>query len=158
MSAFKQYVMRAYRATDGSFYTWLASEYDTDMSEGSPPHAVVDYSDFQVVGRVGPDYFGVTLSESGGNVDWDLDDAVVATVTLTGDWQLNNPSNKEANRTYLLFVIQDGAGGHTLTFDTDFKWPGGTAPTITSGAGAVDVITFLSDGTNMFGVYSQDFQ
>lgn len=158
MGAFKQYVMRAYRAADGSYYTWVAREYDTDMSEGNPPNPVVDYSDFQVVGRVGVDYEGITLSESGGNVAWDLDDAVVATLTLTGDWQLDNPTNMEANRTYLLFVLQDGVGGHTLTFDTDYKWPGGTAPTISAGASAVDVITFLSDGTNMFGVFSQDFQ
>lgn len=157
MGAFKQYLMRAYRAIDGSYYTWVAGEYDSDLSEGNPPHTAGEYSDFQVVGRVPVDYAGLTLSESGGNVAWDLHDGVVATLTLEGAWTLSNPTNMEANRTYLLFVVQDGTGGHTLAFDTDYVWPGGTAPTISPGAGAVDVISFLSDGTAMYGVYSQNF-
>jgi hypothetical protein len=38
----------------------------------------------------------------------------------------------------------------TATF-TGVKWTGGTAPTITATASAVDLISFIADGTNWYG-------
>jgi hypothetical protein len=44
-------------------------------------------------------------------------------------------------------VFTQGAS-HTVAFPAAWKWPGGTAPTITVGAGAIDIVTVLYDGTN----------
>jgi hypothetical protein len=36
-------------------------------------------------------------------------------------------------------------------------WPGGTAPTLSTGNNDIDIVTFYYDGTNYFGVFSLDF-
>lgn len=53
--------------------------------------------------------------------------------------------------TYILHVIQDGAGSRTLTWNSVFKWPAGVAPTLTTTASRRDMFSFVSDGTNMYG-------
>jgi hypothetical protein len=37
------------------------------------------------------------------------------------------------------------------------KFAGGTAPTITATAGKMDILTFVSDGTNWYGSISQNY-
>jgi hypothetical protein len=50
---------------------------------------------------------------------------------------------------YALAVIQN-AGSNTLTWNSVFKWQGGTAPTLSTGASAKDYFVFRSDGTNLY--------
>lgn len=50
---------------------------------------------------------------------------------------------------YALAVIQNG-GSNTLTWNSVFKWTGGTAPTLSTAAGAKDYFVFRSDGTNLY--------
>jgi hypothetical protein len=50
---------------------------------------------------------------------------------------------------YGLAVIQN-SGSNTLTWNAVFKWPSGTAPTLSTGAGAKDYFVFRSDGTNLY--------
>jgi len=61
-----------------------------------------------------------------------------------------------AGQSFILIVSQDATGGRTATF-TSVKWPGGTAPTITATASAVDILSFVSNGTNWYGNYAQAF-
>jgi hypothetical protein len=70
---------------------------------------------------------------------------------------LDNPTNKVDGAVYILVVKQNGTGGYTLSYGSDYKFPGGTAPTITSGANKVSVLTFVSDGTNLYGVSSLNY-
>jgi len=56
---------------------------------------------------------------------------------------------------YTLKIAQDGTGGHTVTWNAIYKFAGGTAPTVSVGAGAVDVFRFLYDGTNYLCVSQQ---
>ena len=58
---------------------------------------------------------------------------------------------------FTLKLKQDATGGRTATFPATVKWAGGTAPTLSTGANAVDIISFLWDGTNYYGVASLDF-
>jgi hypothetical protein len=46
-------------------------------------------------------------------------------------------------------VTQDGSGNQTLAYGNKFKFPGGTAPTLTTTAAAVDVISCVYNGTNL---------
>ena len=81
----------------------------------------------------------------------------VFTVTLAGDRTLANPSNKAIGAVYVWEITQNGAGGHTLAFDTDFTWPAATPPIISAGIGAVDIITGYYDGTKLRCTFIQAF-
>jgi hypothetical protein len=48
-------------------------------------------------------------------------------------------------------------GSFTVTFHTDIEWAGGTAPTISTGAGKKDVITFIKIGDVIYGSALQNF-
>lgn len=65
------------------------------------------------------------------------------TVTLGGNRTLANPTNIVAGQTGSIFVVQDATGGRTLSFGSYFKFPAGTAPTLSSAANAVDRIDYI---------------
>lgn len=102
--------------------------------------------------------FNATTLADGANIAWDVDNNQVASVTLAGNRTLDNPTNFREGSTYILIVKQDATGGRTLAFGSAYKWSGGTAPELSSGANAIDILTFVCDGTNMLGVLSPDFQ
>lgn len=102
-------------------------------------------------------YVGEGTLTDAASISWDLDDDQTAAVTLGGNRTLANPSNMKAGATYILRVVQDGTGTRTLAYGNAFLWPGGTAPTLTTDADAVDILTFYSDGTYMYGVSNLDF-
>jgi hypothetical protein len=62
-------------------------------------------------------------------------------VTLGGNRTLANPSNLVDGGTYVWVITQDGTGSRTLSYGNVFAWPAKTAPTLTTTAGAVDIIT-----------------
>jgi hypothetical protein len=50
---------------------------------------------------------------------------------------------------YTLYLKQDGTGSRLISAYTGFKFPGGTLPTLSTGANAIDIFTFYYDGTSM---------
>lgn len=80
----------------------------------------------------------------------------VFTVTLGGNRTLANPVNLVAGGTYMWLVTQDGTGSRTLAYGTLFAWPSGTAPTLTTAPGSVDMITSIYDGTKLRSVFTGD--
>ncbi len=95
-----------------------------------------------------------TLAD-GATINWNTALGAVATVTLGGNRTMAAPTNLKVG-TYILHVIQDGAGGRTLTWNSVFKWPAGVAPTLTSTANRRDLFSFVCDGTNLYGSYLPD--
>jgi len=85
----------------------------------------------------------------GANIDWNLQTQQVATVTLGGNRTFNAPSNHVAGLVCVLTIVQDGSGSRTATFNSVFKFTGGSAPTLTTTASARDILVFISDGTNL---------
>jgi len=85
----------------------------------------------------------------GANIDWNLQTQQVATVTLGGNRTFNAPSNHVAGLVCVLTIVQDGSGSRTATFNSTFKFTGGSAPTLTTTASARDILVFISDGTNL---------
>jgi|TARA_X000001316_G_scaffold13_1_gene29 hypothetical protein len=72
-------------------------------------------------------------------------------VQLTDNRTLENPTNCVPGQTGSIFVIQDGTGSRTLSFGANYKFPGGTAPTLSTGASAcdrIDYITFTSSNVH----------
>ena len=108
----------------------------------------------QVKGQAWSDV--VTLTQAT-TIAWDCNTGNSAVTTMTGNRTLGAPTNQKAGATYTLRVIQDGTGTRTLAYNAVFKWPGGTAPVLSTGAGDIDILTFVSDGTNMYGVAQLDF-
>jgi len=57
-----------------------------------------------------------------------------------------------AGLSFTLVLRQDGSGSRVVTWPGTVKWAGGSAPTLTTTASAVDTLSFLCvDGTNWFG-------
>jgi hypothetical protein len=78
-----------------------------------------------------------------------LADGSFQVLTLTGNATITMPT-ATAGRSFILLLKQDGTGSRTVTWST-VKWPGGTAPTVTSTASKQDIYSFFADGTNWYG-------
>ena len=63
-------------------------------------------------------------------------------VTLGGNRTLANPTNLQPGQSGVIWVSQDATGSRTLTFGSYWKFPGNTAPTLTTTASAVDAIVY----------------
>lgn len=111
----------------------------------------------QVNGWSGQQYFDSTTLTFMSNISWDLDLNQVTEITLTGNATLNNPSNIRDGATYILHVVQDSSGAHTLAFDTNYKFVGDVVPVVTSNANHRDIFTFTAMGGKLYGTYVQGY-
>lgn len=68
-------------------------------------------------------------------------------VTLGGNRTLANPTNLTAGQSGVIVITQDGTGSRTLAYGSYFKFPGGTAPTLTTTASAVDVLAYYVESS-----------
>jgi hypothetical protein len=83
-------------------------------------------------------------------IAWDASLGQVASVTLGGNRVFGAPTNLQDGAFYSLTVKQNGTGGFAPTWNSVFKFKGGTAPTTTAAANARDEYVFKSDGTNLY--------
>ena len=63
-------------------------------------------------------------------------------VTLGGARTLANPTSLTAGASGAIFISQDGTGSRTLAFDSYWSFSGGTAPTLSTAASAIDVLVY----------------
>lgn len=68
-------------------------------------------------------------------------------VTLGGNRTLANPTNLTAGQSGAIVITQDGTGSRTLAYGSYFKFPTGTAPTLTTTASAVDVLAYYVESS-----------
>jgi hypothetical protein len=64
-------------------------------------------------------------------------------VTLGGNRTLANPTNLTAGQSGSIFISQDGTGSRTLAYGSQYDFAGGTAPTLSTAASAVDRIDYV---------------
>ena len=64
------------------------------------------------------------------------------TITLDGNYTLGNPTGVTTGQSGSIYLVQDGTGSRTLGFGTHWHFAGGTAPTLSTGANAVDVLVY----------------
>lgn len=93
---------------------------------------------------------GVITSNTSTAYTISLAAGTVQVLTLTGNCTFTFPT-ATAGKSFTLLLKQDGTGSRTATWPASVKWPGGTAPTITSTASKLDKYVFISDGTNWYG-------
>jgi hypothetical protein len=70
------------------------------------------------------------------------------TVTLGGNRTLANPTNLVAGQSGVIIINQDGTGGRTLAYGSNYDFGGGTAPTLTTTANAQDMIAYFVVSTS----------
>ena len=87
----------------------------------------------------------VTLAD-GANIVPDFTTGNNFEVTLAGNRTLNNPTGVTTGQSGVIFVKQDATGSRTLGVQTHWQFAGGTAPTFTTTANAVDVIGYVVYG------------
>ena len=108
----------------GSTVTGLGETTSTDQLEGRYAVEVATLTD-------------------GANISVDLGANQNFTVTLAGNRTLDNPTNIVVGQTGSIFIVQDGTGSRTLSFGAYYDFAGGTAPTLTTAASAVDRIDYV---------------
>jgi hypothetical protein len=88
-------------------------------------------------------------ANSGTAITLDLANGTMQDITLTGTATITMPT-AVAGKSFIL-LLRSGAGSYGVTWTT-VKWPGGTAPTVTTTASRLDIYSFFSDGTNWYGI------
>ena len=83
------------------------------------------------------------VSVGAANVTLDFANAQMFSITLGTNSNLNRPSNLTVGQSGTIFVVQDGTGSRTLSYSSVFDFVGGTAPTLTTTASAVDRIDYV---------------
>jgi hypothetical protein len=89
----------------------------------------------------------ITALTDGATITPDFAAANNFSVTLGGNRTLANPTNLTAGQSGTIVITQDGTGSRTLAFSGYFKFAGGTAPTLTTTAAAVDVIGYFVESS-----------
>jgi hypothetical protein len=64
-------------------------------------------------------------------------------ITLAGNRTLENPTNCVAGQVGSIFIVQDGTGSRTLAFGSNWDFPDGTAPVISTSINAVDRLDYI---------------
>lgn len=62
--------------------------------------------------------------------------------TMTGNATLANPINQTAGQSGVIVITQDATGSRTLAYGSNWKFPSGAAPSLTTTANAVDVLAY----------------
>ena len=87
-------------------------------------------------------YSEATLTDQA-TVTWDASTQDVCKLTLGGNRTLAAPTNSTTGQFISILVIQDGTGSRTVSYGTSWDFIGGTAPTLTTTASAVDRLSLI---------------
>jgi hypothetical protein len=100
----------------------------------------------------------ITLTSAGAVGTLVITAGTVLTATLSAGVPCTfaMPTSPVAGQSFILRLTQAATSMTTATF-TGVKWPGGTVPTITATASAVDIISFVYIGTSWYGNAAQAF-
>ena len=140
----------------------------TESSTGSGTNALMDLrvataSKFMVAndGEVNTVSSYGTMQTATGSVnsttiDWGLGNFFYFTLGAGNEtFVFTAPANKGR---ITLVLKQDGSGSRTATWPGTVLWPGDVAPTLTTTAAYVDIVSFFYDGSNYFGLFNGDFR
>lgn len=126
---------------------------DYTVSSISPANNVVVITNGAGSIALGLNMTPQTLTD-GATITWNAANGFNATVTLGGTGRTLSRSNWVAGGTYTLKIVQDGTGSRTITtWPAGIRWPSGTAPTLSTTAGAINIVSFYYDGVIVAGAY-----
>ena len=84
----------------------------------------------------------ITVLTDGATITADFADSNNFSVTLGGLRTLANPSNQTAGQSGCIWITQDGTGGRTLSYASQWDFAGGTPPVLSTAAAAVDCLVY----------------
>lgn len=73
----------------------------------------------------------------------DLSTGINFAVTLGGNRTLGNPTNTKVGQSGYIRIAQDGTGSRTLAYGGNWKFPGASAPVLTTTASKVDYLYYM---------------
>ena len=85
----------------------------------------------------------ITAATSSTGITLDFGASCHHSVTLAHNTTFADPSNEVVGQSGSIIITQDGTGSRTASWNSAFKWAGGTAPTLSTAANAVDRIDYL---------------
>ena len=94
----------------------------------------------------------ITALSDGATITIDMATACHHSVTLGGNRTFAAPSNQVVGQSGSIFITQDGTGSRTASFNSAFKFVGGTAPTLTTTASKGDLFVFRYNGSKFLEV------
>ena len=142
--------------TIGNFTTTLTGDVTISTGSATVGTRVAVLNTAQQYTRA-HNFAATALTITSGTIPWDLSQNQVATLTVSTNATMNTPTNPQAGSTYVMIVTQGTGGSNTLSFSTAYKFVGGSAPVLSTGSAQVDVLSFVSNGTVLYGVASQNF-
>lgn len=80
------------------------------------------------------------------------------TWTLGGNRTLSTPTNPPTSKTIRIQITQDATGSRTVTWPGIIKWATPGAPSLSTTAAAIDLVTLVYNGTNWLGSYQSNFK
>lgn len=123
---------------------------------------VEDFRDYQrgregITGIISPELKNYTMTigqdvSVSGTATVDFEDGNVHILTLTGNTTviIDNPPSTNIYGELKVIIIQDGTGGHSITWPTNILWPSVTIPTLTTTADRRDVFEFFTTDGGLF--------
>ena len=138
-------------AAIGSNVTWTLPAADSSgsqalVSNGSGTLSWSSTGDATLAGDntwTGAQRGQVTGLTSASTITIDMATTNNHSVTLAHNATFANPSNQVAGQSGSIFLTQDGTGSRTASWAANWKWKGGTAPTLTTTAAAVDRVDYI---------------
>jgi hypothetical protein len=106
-------------------------------------------------GSGGPTATNQTVSVTGSTQTINFDNGINVFVGLQSSTTLTLQSTSRG--TFVLRITQDGTGNRFINWPANVKWSGNVAPTLTTTAGATDIITLVYDNTFYYGTYALNF-
>jgi hypothetical protein len=131
-------------AGGASARTFLGLAIGTDVQGYNANNAVLNVAQSFSAAQRG----AVVALTDGATITPDFALANNFSVTLGGSRTLANPTNLTAGQSGVIKITQDGTGSRTLAYGSNWDFAGGTAPTLTTTASAVDILAYYVDSTS----------
>mgnify|MGYP003136924748 CR=1 FL=1 len=136
----------ATNSTANSFSVYMTSNTTPDFEVVGSGESTLNTS-LKITGQA---YTELHTEASAATITPDWNNGNVYTTELTNaSTTFADPTNIKPGATYIIILKQDGTGSRTVSWGTKYKFPGGTAPTLTTGANKADVITLVAYSTDI---------
>ena len=117
-------------------------EYDEDGDDQLKIGGAVTAFTNAVIGKTDTD------TSNSGSVTLDFDANQNFVLTLTGAVTLANPTTEKVGQSGFIAFIQDGTGSRAITLGTDYESAAGAGITLTTTAGATDLVPYVIVAAN----------
>ena len=141
-------------STEFQYINTLSSNAQTQIDAKGVGDALLGTAQTWTAGQRGE----ITALTSATTVTIDMANSNNFSCTMAHNIEFANPSNDTAGQCGSIFLTQDGTGSRTASWGTDWDFAGGTAPTLTTTAAAVDRIDYvILDASNIQAVATLNY-